>query len=195
MELIKIFLDLKPVVQNIHTIPHNRILVEAGFGLVAEVCVKEMQHSLYSVGTKHLSSPEYISAFSKYNDLFLTYPETRGSTLEIEFFPNQAVVAVPVASTAYPWRDIEAQAMFQMQFTGSPTGPAANAANALGAELRTAFTKTSGYDHLEVYVSYAHGDEDPADYYGAFNLAKLAALKKLWDPTNAFRYDNGIPMS
>ena len=193
-ELIKPFTDLKPAVQVINTIPWNRILVDAGFGLVSAVCVKGQQHSLYSVATKKLSVPDYISAFGKYKDLYERFPETRASTLEIEIFPTQGVVAVPLDSTAYPWRDVEAQVMIQMQFTGSPTGPAANAANAVAKELRTAFTKTSGYDQLEIYISYAHGDEDPASWYGADKLTRLVPLKKKWDPKNVFSYYNSIPM-
>ena len=195
MELIKVFTDLKPAVQVINTIPWNRLLVDTGFGLGAGVCVKGMQHSMYSVATKQLSAPDYIDAFRKYKDLYDQYPETRASTLEIEVFPHQAVVAVPLDSTAYPWRDVEAQVMIQMQFTGSPTGPAAEAANAVAKELRTAFTKTSGYDQLQIYISYAHGDEDPASYYGADKLEKLVPLKKKWDPKNVFRYYNSIPLN
>ena len=150
---------------------------------------------MYSVGTKNLSSPDYISAFAKYDQLFADFPDTRLSTLEIEVFPTQAVVAVADDSTAYPWRDIEAQVMIQMSFTGSPTSPGANAANKVAQELRTAFSKTSGYDQLEIYVSYAHGDEDPAAWYGKDKLPRLIELKKKWDPKDIFRYDNPLPSS
>lgn len=178
----------------VHTIPWNRLLLDVGFGLDTEVCIKGQQHSLYSVGTKNLSAPDYIKGFAAFAELFEQYPETRTSTLEIEFFANQAVVAVPLNSTAYPWRDIQAQVMIQMSFTGSPTGPAAEAANAVAQNLRTAFTKTSGYDQLEVYVSYAHGDEDPSAWYGVDKLDRLVTLKNKWDPNNLFQFDNGIPL-
>ncbi|KAL9039404.1 MAG: hypothetical protein Q9180_002547 [Flavoplaca navasiana] len=195
LQLVKPFTDLKPAYTEFQTLPWNRLLRQLGFQLNDLVCIKEQQHSMYSVGTKNLSSPDYISAFAKYDQLFADYPDTRLSTLEIEVFPTQAVVAVAHDSTAYPWRDIEAQVMIQMSFTGSPTSPGANAANKVAQELRTAFSKTSGYDQLEIYVSYAHGDEDPAAWYGKDKLPRLIELKKKWDPKDIFRYDNPLPSS
>ena len=195
-QLIKPFTDLKPAFTQIQNdVPWETFLIQSGFHLDLAVCEKEQQHSLYSVAAKNLSYPDYIYAFSKFDELYTTYPETLGSTLEIEFFPNQAVLAVPLSSTAYPWRDVQAQLMIQMDITGSdPTGPAATAANNLARELRPRFQATSGYDELAVYVSYAHGDEKPENWYGRRNLPRLVRLKNEWDPQNLFRYDNGLPM-
>ncbi|KAI4236998.1 MAG: hypothetical protein LQ349_002185 [Xanthoria aureola] len=193
LQLVKPFTDLKPAYTEVQTLPWNRLLRQVGFQLNDLVCIKEQQHSLYSVGTRNLSSPDYISAFAKYDRLFADYPDTRFSTLELEVFPTQAVVAVPRDSTAYPWRDIQGHVMIQMSFTGSPTSPGAKAANKVAQELRTAFSKTSGYNQLEVYVSYAHGDEDPAAWYGKDKLPRLVELKKKWDPKNIFRFDNPLP--
>lgn len=192
---MKPFTNLKPAFSQFQTVPWKTFLIDLGFHLDLAVCEKEQQHSLYSVATKNLSVPDYISAFNKFDKLYSDYPETRGSTLEVEFFPNQAVVAVPLDSTAYPWRDVQAQVMIQMAFTGNPTGPAANASNILASELRTAFAKTSGYKDLEIYISYAHGDEDPAAWYSKEKLPRLVALKKKWDPKNIFQYDNGLPLN
>ncbi|KAL8940821.1 MAG: hypothetical protein Q9216_002610 [Gyalolechia sp. 2 TL-2023] len=195
LELVKPFSDLNPAYTEFQTIPWNRLLRQLGFQLNDLVCIKEQQHSMYSVATKNLSAPDYIAAFAGYDKLYADYPDTRGSTLEIEIFPTQAVLAVPLDSTAYPWRDVEAQVMIQMSFTESPTSPAANAANQLARDLRAAFTKTSGYDELEIYVSYAHGDEDPASWYGKDKLPRLIELKREWDPKDIFRYDNPLPSS
>ena len=194
-ELIKPFTDLKPAfTQRQDDVPWKILLTQLGFHLDIPVCIKMEQHSMYSVATKHLSSPDYIYAFNQYDKLFNEYPETRGSTLEIEFFPNQAVVAVPLDSTAYPWRDVQAQVMIQMSFTGDPNGPAANAANAVAQDLRPRFQATSGYEELEIYVSYAHGDEKPENWYGKDKLPRLVQLKNKWDPQNLFQYDNGLPL-
>ena len=195
-QLIKPFTDLKPAFTQIqHDVPWETFLIQSGFGLDLAVCEKEQQHSMFSVAAKNLSYPDYIYAFNKFDQLYATYPETLGSTLEIEFFPNQAVLAVPLASTAYPWRDVQAQLMIQMAIAGNDTtGPAATAANRLAQELRPRFQATSGYDDLEVYVSYAHGDEKPENWYGRRNLPRLVRLKNEWDLRNLFRYDNGLPM-
>lgn len=63
----------------------------------------------------------------------------------------------------------------------------------LGEELRRDFTETSGYPDLSVYVNYANGDETVEQVYGKANLPRLAALKKKWDPQNAFRFSNPLP--
>ena len=63
--------------------------------------------------------------------------------------------------------------------------------NAFARNARTAFTEVSGYPELRIYVSYAHGDEGPRAWFG-HNVARLKALKKIWDPKNLFSYMNPI---
>ena len=193
-KLMKPFLDLKPAVQVIHTLPWNKLLSQAGFGLDASVCVKGVAHSGFAAGVKNLSAPTFINAFAAYNDMYQKYPETQGSVLEIEFFPNQAVVAVPNDATAYPWRDINAQVMFEMAFPGGASSEAGIYANNLAVKLRSDFVATSGYSHLETYVSYAHGDEDVANTFGADKLPRLVQLKNKWDPKQIFSHDKPIPL-
>lgn len=86
-----------------------------------------------------------------------------------------------------------------IQFTWDPTSDSASAteeaSNALGLELRNDFVATSGYDDLAVYVNYAHGDETLEQMYGANKLARLAQLKKQYDPNQRFRFNNPIPTS
>lgn len=69
----------------------------------------------------------------------------------------------------------------------------ADASNELGRELRADFSQTSGYPDLSVYVSYAHSDETIEQIYGRDKLPRLVALKKKWDPLNAFAYNNSLP--
>ena len=194
-ELIKPFTDLNPAYQQIqNNVPWSIFLTQLGFHLDLPVCDKGQLHSMYSVATKNLSWPDYVYAFSQFDQLFTQYPETIGSTLEVEFFPNQAVLAQPYDSSAYAFRDVNAQVMIQMDFSGSATGPAANAANQLAQELRPRFQATSGYPELEIYVSYAHGDEQPENWYGKDKLPRLVQLKQQWDPQNLFQYDNPVPL-
>lgn len=192
--LIKPFLDLEPAVQVVHTLPWGNLIEKAGFGLNAPACIKGNPHSLFAAGVKNLSAPTFINAFNAYAEMYERYPETRASILEIEFFANQAVVSVPDAATAYPWRDINAHIMFEMSFPGGDTSPAGAYANSLAVKLRGEFVKTSGYSHLETYVSYAHGDEDPIYTFGAAKLPRLVRLKNQWDPKNVFSHDRPIPL-
>jgi len=77
------------------------------------------------------------------------------------------------------------------------TDKATAATKATGAklmhELRDSWVKTSGYPELSMYINYAHGDEKIWQIYGRDKLPRLAALKKKWDPKNAFSFNNGLP--
>jgi hypothetical protein len=60
--------------------------------------------------------------------------------------------------------------------------------------VRANFQKTSGFDDLEVYVNFAHGDEGPAVWYAPRKLENLTRLKRHWDPDQLFSYSNPIPL-
>lgn len=193
MTLIQPFLDLKPATQVVHTLTWNNLIESAGFGLDPSVCAKGKPHSGFATGVDTLDAATFIDAFSRYGAMYAKYPETQGSVLEIEYFSTKAVLAVPDNNTAYPWRDINAQVMFEMAFPGSATSPAGAYANQLAVDLRTEFQKTSGLAQPEIYVSYAHGDEDPTWTFGAEKLPRLVGLKNTWDPNGIFSHDKPIP--
>jgi hypothetical protein len=79
--------------------------------------------------------------------------------------------------------------MIQMAWP-HPDHPLAEAANALGRELRDDFAASSRYPYLAVYVNYAHGDETSEQMYGKEKFLHPAALKKRWDSDNVFAYDS-----
>ena len=83
--------------------------------------------------------------------------------------------------------------MFEMAFPGSATSPAGAYANKLAVDLRSEFAATGGFGQPEIYVSYAHGDEDPKYTFGASKLPRLVKLKNLWDPKDVFSHDKPIP--
>ena len=64
--------------------------------------------------------------------------------------------------------------------------------NAFAQKARAQFNATSGFDALQVYVSYGHGDEGLEPLYGKSKLPRLQALKKQWDPQNLFRFNEGL---
>ena len=109
MALIKPFLDLKPVVQEISVVPWNKLVSTAGFGLNADFCVKGSIYSMYGISATKVDAATYIDAFNELVHLWATVPAAIFSTIELEFFPNQAVVAVPDSATAYPWRSTQIQ--------------------------------------------------------------------------------------
>lgn len=56
---------------------------------------------------------------------------------------------------------------------------------------RDAFAKTSGFSEIELYTTYAHGDEGPEVWYRE-SLPALRNLKQNFDPNNKFRFLNPI---
>ncbi|KAI9789483.1 MAG: hypothetical protein M1816_006025 [Peltula sp. TS41687] len=188
--LIAPFLALGPIVRDIKTVTWNHLVTTAGFGLNAFFCQKGNMRSMYSVGVKKLDAPTYVRTFTELTNFWRTVPAARASTVEFEFFATQAVLAVSNGETSYPYRDIQSQVMLSFTWT-DPS--AENAANAMARQLREEFTATSGYPGLNVYVSYAHGDESLEAIYGADKLPRLAQLKRQWDPQNVFAFNNALP--
>lgn len=109
LKLIKPFLDIKPLAQNISVLPWNHLLGAASFGSDQQTCQKGGTHSIYSVGLKQFNIDTFTSIFKELSDFYMTHPAATGSTIGIEYFPNQAVLAVPNEATAYPWRSIQIQ--------------------------------------------------------------------------------------
>ncbi|KAF4953187.1 hypothetical protein FGADI_6162 [Fusarium gaditjirri] len=116
----------------------------------------------------------------------------RSSTLLYEFFPNQAMAAIPLDETAFPRRDTTAYINLILTSTihNSETD---NALTRFGEEIRRDIAATSGYSEITTFVNYAHGDETLEQIYGKDKLARLAALKKIWDPNEVFSFNNGLP--
>jgi hypothetical protein len=56
---------------------------------------------------------------------------------------------------------------------------------------RQNLVKTSGFSELELYTTYAHGDEGAEVWYRD-SLPRLRELKKKYDPENRFRFFNPI---
>ncbi|KAI0437383.1 hypothetical protein F4803DRAFT_566114 [Xylaria telfairii] len=174
---------LNPPTAAVSVVPWNHLITTAGFNLDPVFCEANNIRSIYTTNVRKLSASTYQAAFEKISEYFDQYPAGRGSSLEFEIFPNQATVAIPDSSTAYPWRDA----------LGNIDNSVANVSNALGRELRSDFVATGGYGDVAAYVSYAHGDEKLEQIYGKNKLARLAKLKKTWDPNNVFAYDNALP--
>ncbi|KAK1634584.1 hypothetical protein BDP81DRAFT_451133 [Colletotrichum phormii] len=190
-------LDLQPSLSLVRTVPWSKITASQGFGMLdAAFCQSAVDRSVYGVNVRQLHAATYQTVFDKMRTFYREYPEACGSAKALETWPNQATLAVPAEATAYPWRD--AKENFLLVFSWSSSNPdhgevLAEASNKLGRELRNNFSQTSGYPELSVFVSYAHSDETVEQIYGRDKLPRLVALKKKWDPLNAFAYNNPLP--
>ena len=107
--VIKPFLDLKPAVQNITVLPWSHVDSDTSSGSQVAVCKKGHLHSIFTLGLKNVDVATWISVFKRFSDFVTATPDAGKSTILIEFFPTQAVLAVPDEATAYPWRDVQLQ--------------------------------------------------------------------------------------
>lgn len=64
-----------------------------------------------------------------------------------------------------------------------------NIVNTFAKNARAEFNAKSGFDEEQIYVSYGHGDEPPEVLYSTEKLPRLRELKKKWDPTSQFSFN------
>ncbi|KAI1752351.1 hypothetical protein F4782DRAFT_501516 [Xylaria castorea] len=185
--------DLKPIIGDITVYPYNKIIQSVAGGADAYICLDGGIHDVYTVNARTLSASTYTSVFGQFSTLLADYPEFRGSDIQVAVFPNNAAMAVPGASTAYPWRDT--LAYIDIELGWDPSNDMTAIATKYGTKWRDQFAATSGYPQLAAYINSAHGDESLESIYGADKLPRLSALKKTWDPSNVFRFNNPIPLS
>ncbi|TGJ85551.1 hypothetical protein E0Z10_g3189 [Xylaria hypoxylon] len=183
-------LDVAPT--SAKTVPWNKLINSTFNNSVAGICQPGVLRDLYSNNFKNYSAATYNSLFDKMSKFYDKYPGGRNSALQLEFYPNQAMKRVPITATAWPWRDATGYMNVAMSWSNGDQHTA-EAAKALGMELRDEVTATAGYPDLSVFINYAHGDEKVEQIYGTDNLAKLAKLKKKWDPNCVFSFNNGLP--
>ncbi|OTB09812.1 hypothetical protein K445DRAFT_323594 [Daldinia sp. EC12] len=185
------FLELNPPISRVSVVPYTEIFSIMLFGWIPKVSTPGLIHNIYTANVRKLVSSTMNTTFDKFHAFCKENPDGRSSVCVFETFSNDAVASVAADATAYPWRDAKGNIMFQMAWpdSGNPVG---EAADSLGRELRQDFFRTSGYDDLSVYVSYAHGDETLEQIYGKDKLPRLVSLKKKWDPENVFGYSNSL---
>ena len=72
-------------------------------------CPTNSPHNVYGGAVSHFDIPTFQSFYENYANISSSLPVAlNGTVYFIEFFAKQAVSAVPVNATAYPWRNITA---------------------------------------------------------------------------------------
>ncbi|KAF7539872.1 hypothetical protein G7054_g1801 [Neopestalotiopsis clavispora] len=185
-------LDLNPPYLTTQVVAANKLIQSTFSGLGAILCQDGVSRDMHSTILNNFDASVWQSTFEETAEFFNNYPNGRNSAVQYELYPNQAMSAVPLDDTPWPWRN--AQGYFQTSMTYDVTDTAtAEAAQALAKGLMDEVVASSGYSAVTSFVNYASGEEKQENIYGADNLPRLAALKAQWDPTQAFSFNNGLP--
>jgi hypothetical protein len=198
-DFISQFIDLKPsLVQNFQYIPWTSIysVSLAGYGDTA-LCIDGLYQWGYASNIKTFSASTYQTTFEALTQWYLDNPGARSSATNFEVFPNNALASIPGDETAYPWRDAKAYLTVTITVDDPSNQTLVNAGDSFARGLQSKWNVTSGYaaEGGATYINYASGSESLEARYGADKLPKLAALKKKWDPSNVFAYNNALPTS
>ncbi|KAK9794409.1 putative FAD-binding PCMH-type domain-containing protein [Seiridium cardinale] len=185
-------LDLDPIISDIQAYTWENLIQTVAGGSDAYLCLPDQIRDVYGVNTRNISASTYEAVFQKASAFFTNLPDARGGMIRMAMLPNQATVAVPDDETAYPWRDTLAYVDIVVSWPDTNSTTAAMI-DSFGREVRDDFAATSGYPSLAVYINIAHGDESLEAIYGASKLPRLAALKRTWDPQNAFAFEKALP--
>ncbi|KAH8585692.1 hypothetical protein B0O99DRAFT_646402 [Bisporella sp. PMI_857] len=198
-DFISQFIDLGPsLVQNFKYIPWTSIysVSLAGYGDTA-LCIDGLYQWGYASNIKSLSGSTFQSTFESLMQWYAENPGARNSATNLEVFPNDALIAVPNDETAYPWRDTTAYLTVTITVDDPSNQTLLDAGDSFARGLQRKWNETSGYAAVggATYINYASGSESLEARYGADKLPRLAKLKKKWDPSNVFAYNNPLPTS
>ncbi|KAF5589168.1 hypothetical protein FPANT_6383 [Fusarium pseudoanthophilum] len=185
-------LNMNLTATQMRVLPWSRLVENTFAGAAVTVCEPNTNRNLYTLSMKNYSASTWEAVASKLATFYARYPHARSSSLLYEFFPNQAMAAIPLDETAFPRRDTTAY--INLILTSSiHNREMDNALARFGEEIRRDVAATSGYPEITTFVNYAHGDETLEQIYGKDKLPRLTALKKIWDPKEVFSFNNGLP--
>ncbi|KAL8991190.1 MAG: hypothetical protein Q9177_000338 [Variospora cf. flavescens] len=185
------FLKLGPTKTNITMVPWNKLYAYLFFGGNSTACRKNQYLSSAGQGLRRTDPATFETFFGDMTNFLRQYKAIAGTFVATRF-PNQAVLAVPDESTAYPYRDIKTHLLYQHIYPNN--GTLDEAVDSFLVDARKKFTVTSGYDNLTMYNNYGHGDESAATLYSSRKLRRLIRLKREWDPKQQFSFNNPLPL-
>ncbi|RYP82406.1 hypothetical protein DL770_005587 [Monosporascus sp. CRB-9-2] len=92
-------------------VPWNEIRATVGGGTDRLICQGNTIRNFYRPNFKNYSTSTYEKTFARMEKFYANNAGGRNSVVNIEFFPNHAMAAVPLNETAFPWRDSTAYAI------------------------------------------------------------------------------------
>jgi hypothetical protein len=104
MELNHPFLDIGPLVQDVRTLPWNRIIRDNRFGADEFGCIKGNKQALYGLNLYTYDVPTVMKVFEDYAVMYQEQPDLRMGMYAFEFNPRRVVMETPDDATAYAYR-------------------------------------------------------------------------------------------
>ncbi|KAF3087303.1 hypothetical protein TWF569_008923 [Orbilia oligospora] len=184
----KPILDLKFIADTTGPIAWNDLNTSGDF-----FCEKGSRKPAYSAGLKKLDPKTFRNIW----DAYVQFIKKNGvdkvgkSAVLVECYSYITARAIDRASTAYPHRDVNFQALILGWYDDKALD---REAEKLGKYVREQWLSTSGFQRDHAYINFARGDEPLAAIYGeSWRVRKLAMLKKKWDPKGRFSQYFPIP--
>lgn len=108
-----------------------------------------------------------------------------------ESYPGQTTNS---ADSAYPFRADDHVTQFQGNLPSNSSSQDQDQMQQWAKEVEDLWIVGQPGRPLDAYVNYASGFETVQDWYGheAWRVAKLQSLKKIYDPSNQFRFYNPV---
>lgn len=176
-------------------IPWAELPTKSVLGLIPASCADGPRYNLYSLIARTLDPRSFVEFADAFQQFLQDYPLANGSALQIETFPVQGLEALPDDYSAFPHRS---KFRNQIESIGRYTDDSvADVADNFFRGWRDRFAEPaiSGYDKLQIYQNYAHGDEPLSAIYGyqEWRHQRLTNLKNTYDPQGFFDGYHPVP--
>nr|QNC49721.1 Hfaza2M [Hypoxylon fragiforme] len=182
---------LNPLRYEVLSVAWPDVFSTSYFGIEdTKACGRNQHVNMRSIGGKS-TDPDVIVGFLDELERFTKANPDVLTAMMVHRFATEKVLEVPDAESAYPHRELKMHIQLESEYDDRRKD---SLVDAFLHSARHNLTSASGFDEPVVYVNFAHGDEGPAAWYGARNLARLSELKRKWDPRGLFNYYNAVPM-
>lgn len=105
LEAMQPILELRPAQIVAKQLPFSKQINFTFDGLANTICEDGVVRDVYSASMRTYNRTLMVETFAKMTEFYKNHPGGRNSTLQFEFYPNQAVAAVAGDQTPTPWRD------------------------------------------------------------------------------------------
>ncbi|KAL9623488.1 MAG: hypothetical protein Q9160_002168 [Pyrenula sp. 1 TL-2023] len=188
-QVIQPFLDLRPTILNISTVPYKDISRSTIFGSIVKGCMPGNNFIPYAVNLYQIDVDDLKGVVDYMQASIAAEPQLERAFLEIYQYAPYGFQLYGDADSAFSGRDVVMFASIN-GFLRSPLD--AVLVDPWAQDLRDRLQQGSGRDKLHTYVNLANGDEGPEAWYGEEKLGRLRALKRRYDPEGLFGFYNDV---